>query len=115
METFLVEEKHYGYDAPVFPKTAVAHDANLSFQAAGLEPECWSTSEPIRKIFREAFAAVGIRYYNPHSFRHTLAHLGETLCKTPEEWKAWSQNLGHENPLTTFVSYGTLSTHRRGR
>ena len=27
-------------------------------------------------------------------------------CKTPEEYKAWSQNLGHEGVLTTFCSYG---------
>jgi hypothetical protein len=33
-------------------------------------------------------------YFNPHSFRKTLALLGGRICKTPEEYKAWSQNLG---------------------
>jgi hypothetical protein len=30
-------------------------------------------------------------------------------CRTMEEMKAWSQNLGHEDLTTTFASYGTLS------
>ncbi len=28
--------------------------------------------------------------------------------------KAWSQNLGHEDMLTTFTSYGQVSTPRQG-
>jgi hypothetical protein len=46
------------------------------------------------------------------SFRNTLARLGEQLCRTPEEWKAWSQNLGHESEATTFVGCGHVPTHR---
>jgi hypothetical protein len=36
------------------------------------------------------------------------------LCKSPEEFKAWSQNLGHEKVLTTFVSYGAVASNRQG-
>ena len=32
---------------------------------------------------------------------------------TPEEYKAWSQNLGHENALTTFMSYGSVAPGRQ--
>jgi integrase len=66
----------------------------------------------IRKIFNDAFAAAGLPYFNPHSFRKTLALLGGQLCNSPEEYKAWSQNLGHENVLTTFSSYGDEETTR---
>ena len=52
-------------------------------------------------------------YAKPHSFRDTLARLGERLCRTPEEWKAWSQNLGHESEATTFVGYGHVPQHRQ--
>src|SRR5262249_53133278 len=48
-----------------------------------------------------------------HSFRKTLALLGGQICKSPEEYKAWSQNLGHENVLTTFSSYGDVAGHRQ--
>lgn len=64
-------------------------------------------------IFRNAFAAAGLPYFNPHSFRKTLALLGGKLCKAPEEYKAWSQNLGHESVLTTFSSYGDVSKYRQ--
>ena len=53
-------------------------------------------------------------YFNPHSFRNTLVRLGETRCQTPEDFKAWSQNLGHEGVLTTFYSYGEVSNRRQG-
>lgn len=52
-------------------------------------------------------------YFNPHSFWKTLAEFGERACETSEAFKAWSQNLGHENVLTTFVSYGQVATPRQ--
>ena len=52
-------------------------------------------------------------YYRPHSFRDTLVKLGERKCRTPEDFKAWSQNLGHEQVLTTFSSYGEVSGSRQ--
>ena len=57
--------------------------------------------------------SAGLAYANPHSFRKTLAQLGERLCRTPEEFKAWSQNLGHEQVLTTFSSYGEVAHQRQ--
>ena len=74
----------------------------------------WSSASPIRSIFREAFISAGLPYFNPHSFRNTLAQLGEEMCKTPEDFKAWSQNLGHEKVLTTFISYGEVACQRQG-
>ena len=38
----------------------------------------------------------------------------EKLCRTPEEFKAWSQNLGHEKVLTTYTSYGEIPCQRQG-
>ncbi len=110
----LRDTKLYGLNDPVFPRTRLGHDENQSFAAQGLEPVCWDTTAPVRKIFRVAFAGVGLPYFHPHLFRHTLSHMGQELCKTPEQFKAWSQNLGHENPLTTFTSYGHLDPYRQG-
>jgi len=73
----------------------------------------WSNATPIRTIFKEAFSSAGLAYANPHSFRKTLAQLSERLCRTPEEFKAWSQNLGHEQVLTTFSSYGQVASNRQ--
>jgi integrase/recombinase XerD len=60
----------------------------------------------MRTIFKDAFKTANLPYFNPHSFRKTLVRLGQTLCQSPEEFKAWSQNLSHEEVLTTFYSYG---------
>ena len=68
---------------------------------------------PIRTIFREAFAAAGLPYFNPHSFRDTLVQLGAQICPTIEAFKAWSQNLGHERVMATLTNYGTVEPHRQ--
>jgi integrase len=110
---FLRTDKLWGLDDPLFPATKVAVSDNLRFEAAGLDRKHWSSAGPIRAVFKEAFAAAGLPYFNPHSFRKTLALLGGELCETPEQYKAWSQNLGHEHVLTTFTSYGDVSSHRQ--
>jgi integrase len=110
---YLANEKHWGNDDPLFPATRVALGATRQFEAVGLERKHWSSATPIRHIFRDAFENAGLPYFNPHSFRNTLVRLGETVCQTPEHFKAWSQNLGHEEVLTTFYSYGQVSNHRQ--
>ncbi|HSQ96737.1 MAG TPA: tyrosine-type recombinase/integrase [Croceibacterium sp.] len=98
---------------PLFPKTAMGLGEQGGFQPAGLCREHWSGAGPIRKIFREAFQAAGLPYFNPHSFRDTLVQFGERICRSPEEFKAWSQNLGHERVLTTLTSYGAVPAQRQ--
>jgi integrase len=111
---FLREEKLWGNDDPLFPATHIAQGPARQFEVVGLNRERWSTATPIRTIFREAFERAGLAYFHPHSFRKTLARLGEQVCQSPEEFKAWSQNLGHEQVLTTFLSYGSVATDRQG-
>jgi integrase len=111
---YLREERLWGNDDPLFPATRVAVGPDRQFVAAGLSREHWSNASPIRTIFREAFVNAGLPYFNPHSFRNTLVQLGQKVCKTPEQFKAWSQNLGHEKVLTTFLSYGEIDCHRQG-
>ncbi len=103
----------FGSDDPLFPATRLGHTEARSFAAAGLTRTAWRTTDPIRQIFRDAFAAGGLPYVNPHTFRKTLVRLGETICRSPEEWKAWSQNLGHGSEMTTFVGYGQVPGHRQ--
>lgn len=105
----------FGPDDPLFPSTRIEHGPNRGFAATGLSRSMWRTAEPIRTIFRKAFALAGLPYANPHSFRNTLVRLGEGLCHTPEAWKAWSQNLGHESEATTFVGYGQVPGNRQAQ
>lgn len=111
--SYLRTKRLWGNDDPLFPKTAVEVGDSHSFQAKDVIREHWSTASPIRKIFKEAFESAGLPYFNPHSFRNTLATLGEAICKSPEQFKAWSQNLGHEKVLTTFCAYGEVQPCRQ--
>jgi integrase len=107
-------EKLWGNDDPLFPATATVVGNSHEFEAAGLKREHWRSAAPIRSVFREAFLAAGLPYFNPHSVRNSLVQLGEAICRTPEDFKAWSQNLGHEGVLTTFRSYGAVGNRRQG-
>ncbi len=110
---YLRDELLWGNDDPLFPKTEVQQGENRTFEPVGIKKEHWSTASPIRKIFKEAFESAGLPYFNPHSFRKTLVGLGESVCQTPEEFKAWSQNMGHDGVLTTLYSYGTVQPKRQ--
>jgi integrase len=111
---YLRETLLWGDDDPLFPPTQVGLGANGGFVPVGLrQGECWQGAGPIRDIFRKAFEAAGLPYFNPHSFRDTLVQHGERTCSTIEAFKAWSQNLGHARVMTTLTSYGTVAPHRQ--
>jgi len=112
--TYLREIKLWGNDDPLFPATRVSLGSSMQFAADGLDRKHWSNATPIRTIFRNAFLNAGLPYFNPHSFRNTLVRLGQKVCKSPEQYKAWSQNLGHEKVLTTLLIYGRIECHVQG-
>lgn len=102
-----------GPDDSLFPATAMGLGEHGGFQPQGLARHGWASSGPIRDVFRRAFEGAGLPYFNPHSFRDMLVRHAMTLDLSPEEMKAWSQNLGHSDVLTTFTSYGTVPLHRQ--
>ena len=103
----------WGDDDPLFPKTLIGLGDQGGFQPVGLARDHWSGTGPIRAIYRDAFEAAGLPYFNPHCFRDALVQLGERICTTPEQFKAWSQNIGHERVLTTLTSYGKVPAARQ--
>jgi len=111
---YLRDELLWDNDDPVFPSTRIAFGASKQFEVVGLDLKHWSNATPIRTVFRDAFVNAGLNYFNPHSFRNTLVQLGEKICKTPEDFKSWSQNLGHEKVMTTFLNYGEVAYQRQG-
>jgi integrase/recombinase XerD len=112
---YLREVQLFGSDDPLFPRTKVAANEEMLFAVQGIEPVFWSSAAQIRGVFKDAFAAAGLPHFTPHSFRSTLAVLGQRICKGDAELlKAWSQNLGHVSMLTTLTSYGHVALHRQG-
>lgn len=110
---YLKNEYLFGNDDPLFPKTKMGLGCNNNFEVKGLTNEHWSNAAAIRKVFKDAFVLADLPNFNPHSFRNTLTSLGQKICQTPEEFKAWSQNFGHDGVMTTFISYGEVPACRQ--
>jgi len=104
----------WGPADPLFPKTAMGLDQAGGFAPVGLTREVWASGDRAREIIQGAFVAVGLPKFHPHSIRHALIRHAMSLDLSAEEMKAWSQNLGHTDVLTTFLSYGQVATHRQG-
>lgn len=104
----------WGPADPLFPATEIGLSDEGGFQPAGLSRRGWASSEPIREIFKRAFAAADLPYCNPHTVRDMLVRYAFTLHLGPEAMKAWSQNLGHADVLVTLTSYGDIPAHRQG-
>jgi integrase len=109
----LTAQYNFAASDPLFPMTKVGLDEDGQFAPIGIKKEFWADASAIRRIFKERFQAAGLPYFHPHSLRHTLARLGEARCTTAEQFKAWSQNLGHDHVLTTFTSYGQVEAGRQ--
>jgi integrase len=110
--TMLRNDLGFSDDDPLFPSTLMGRGEDRGFVAVGLSRVPWAGTEPIRRVFRAAFAAANLTYAHPHSIRKTLTRIGQRVCRTPEEWKVWSQNLGHDSETTTFVGYGEVPADR---
>jgi len=98
---------------PLFPRTKLGLEASRGFTVLGIDRAPWASPSSAAKIFKEAFRAAGLPPFSPHRVRDTIAELAREHCRTPEDYKAWSQNMGHENVLTTFRSYGSVATGRQ--
>src|SRR5215467_9403975 len=78
-----------------------------AFRGIGPRPQALEQRRPYPSDFQGRLRGCGAAILQP-------AQLSEDLSpSTPEEYKAWSQNLGHENVLTTFSSYGDVARHRQ--
>jgi site-specific recombinase XerD len=111
--SYLRTELLFGDNDALFPRTKIVSDLASGFRAAGLGRTPWADPGPVWRIAKRAFAAAGVPYHSPHSFRRTLVRLGQQTCATPEELKAWSQNLSHDEVTTTLTSYGHVPQHRQ--
>lgn len=105
----------FGNEDPIFPATRVDTDEDNCFANCGLSRQHWATAGPVRKVFRRAFVTIGQPAYGPHSLRRMIVSEAYRRRLSIEEFKAWSQNLGHKGAMTTLTSYGTIGLEEQGR
>jgi len=110
---FLRKDQLLGHGDALFPKPQMGLKDG-GFVSLGLSRDTYANAARIRAVIGDAFTTAGLPAFGPHSFRKTLGILANDHCKTPEQFKAWSMNLGHENIATTLSAYCPVSTHRQG-
>lgn len=103
----------FGPTDALFPKTDVRRGPTGKFEPLGLLRAPWASASAVVRVFKSAFAQADLPPFGPHSIRKTLVDLASAHCTTPEDFKAWSQNLAHDGVLTTFVSYGSVASGRQ--
>lgn len=102
----------FGPSDPLFPKPIIGR-VDGEFKVTGLSRQIYSNAAKVREVVVASFPAVGMPRFHPHSFRSTLVALGNITCRTPEEFKAWSMNLGHDSVVTTMQSYCRVPPSRQ--
>lgn len=111
---YLRREQLFGHGDALFPKPQMGL-RDGSFACVGLSRDTYGNAGRLRAVIKEAFINAGLPPFGPHSFRKTLGVLANDHCKTPEQFKAWSMNLGHENIATTLSAYCPVSPTRQGQ
>lgn len=112
--SYLALAKEFMPEDPVFPKTLMGLGTDQVFAPQGIGRQHWANAAPVRKVFKSAFQRVGLGFSKPHAVRDTLTQLAYSLRLDAQGMKAWSQNMGHDKPLTTFNSYGQLTREQQG-
>ncbi len=109
---YLRRDLLFGNEDALFPKPLLKQKDG-AFAVVGLSRETYSDASAIREVIKGAFVNAGLPAFAPHSFRKTLVKHGDQICKTREQFKAWSQNLGHESVVTTISAYCPVSNDRQ--
>lgn len=110
--TYLRKDELFGPNDALFPKPKMGLKDG-GFACLGLSREIYSNAGKLRVVIKEAFSSAGLPPFGPHSFRKTLGLLANDHCKTPEQFKAWSLNLGHDSIATTLSAYCPVSPSRQ--
>jgi integrase/recombinase XerD len=110
--TYLREDRLFGHNDALFPKPELGL-VDGSFATIGFTRAAYGNAGKIREVIKSSFINAGLPPFVPHSFRKTLVKYGDQLCDTREQFKAWSQNLGHDSVVTTISAYCPVSNDRQ--
>ena len=108
------------YEPCPFPSRNVQEGAAKSCCVAGSaqEDEAMARYCSTRDFLRKVPNAVLADYFRvrglPCNVDFAAMQEAQTLCRDAEQYKALSQNMGHDGVLTTFLSYGVVEPRQQG-
>ena len=109
---YLMTEKLFGPDDALFPPP-LCKPVDGEFKVIGLKREPYKNANAIRAASKEAFTRADLPPFTPHAFRKTLVKWGDTAYQSREAFKAFSQNIGHSNVITTVSASCPVSIDRQ--
>lgn len=108
----LKREALFGPDDPLFPPAKVK-PLDGEFKVVGLQRTNYKNANAIRAAIKQAFTHADLPPFTPHAFRKALVKWADTAYPTREAFKAFSQNIGHSNVVTTISAYCPVSLERQ--
>lgn len=109
----LKKEYNFTDDDPIFPCIESKTDDSLNFIRTGYINKPLKSTTTIRKDLTAFLNKANIDGITPHSIRSSITSLFMGFELTPEQFKAVSQNMTHEEVTTTFQNYGRVPDHRQ--
>ncbi len=109
---YLKRDALFGPDDPLFPPAKVK-PLDGEFKVVGVERTHYKNANAIRAAIKKAFTDSDLPPFTPHAFRKTLVKWADTFYPTREAFKAFSQNIGHSNVVTTISAYCPVSLERQ--
>jgi integrase/recombinase XerD len=98
-------------DDPLFPKAeSEKQEGELAFKVSSTLAREFMSEKSMSKLVKVACLKAGYGQYHCHSFRDSHLSYMLSMAKTPQELKAVSLNVGHENVSTTIEEYADIST-----
>lgn len=109
----LKEDRLFGSQDPLFPRTRVRQNSERRFEATDVAPIFWSSGVRIDQILKRRAAAARLEPIDCHALRHAHTQIAFSRAKSGEELKAISQNLGHRHFATTASVYAHLEESKQ--
>lgn len=108
--SYLVNQLGFKPMDPLFPKTDQTPDKDcIIYTNKNLTHDFWKNESSLTNMMRKRASAAGLTYFHPHLYRHSAILISTRKTKTPEEFKALSQNYSHKSILDTLLSYAPVS------
>ena len=101
----LVKDYKFGKSAPLFPKITVDYKDTSKYIVT---KEFYKNQGSISSILRKRFKNIGQKGYSAHKFRHLALDTALGLVKNGKQFKAVTQNVGHESVTTVMKSYANM-------
>lgn len=104
----LVKDYKFDKSAPLFPIISVDYKDTSKYIVT---KEFYKTQGSISSILRKRFKNIGQEGYSAHKFRHLALNTVWGLIRNGTQFKAVSQNIGHESMTTALKHYANMPPH----